>query len=169
MFQPCSPICVTQPSWTSSISAGSTSLRSTSAFSTWPASSSPRICESVPFFLPIGERTASMISASGIGDSIDPPLAHALKRMLATVLEVDSRSGDEVAHGRGDEDLARPRKRRDARAGVDGDAGDLVAEQLAFARVEPGANVDPELAHRIANTDRASNRARRTVERREES
>ena len=59
MFQPCSPICVTQPSWTSSTSAGSRSLRPTSAFSTCPASSSPRILERVPFFRPIGERTAS--------------------------------------------------------------------------------------------------------------
>ena len=34
MFQPCSPICVTQPSCTSSTSAGSSSCRPTSAFST---------------------------------------------------------------------------------------------------------------------------------------
>ena len=64
MFQPCSPICVTQPSCTSSTSAGSSSCRATSAFSTCPPSSSPRIVESAPFRLPIGERTASTISAS---------------------------------------------------------------------------------------------------------
>src|SRR3954466_446569 len=64
MFQPCSPTCVTQPNCTSSISAGSTSLRRTSASSTCPANSSPRIDDRVPFRLPIGDRTASMISAS---------------------------------------------------------------------------------------------------------
>src|SRR3954451_4630259 len=64
MFQPCSPTCVTHPNCTSSISPGSTSLRRTSASSSCPASSSPRIDDSVPFRLPIGDRTASMISAS---------------------------------------------------------------------------------------------------------
>jgi hypothetical protein len=59
MFQPCSPICVTQPSWTSSISPGSTPLRSTRPFSTCAASSSPRVDDSAPFLLPIGLRTAS--------------------------------------------------------------------------------------------------------------
>ena len=36
-------------------------------FTTWAESSSPRMCESVPFFLPIGLRTASTISASVTG------------------------------------------------------------------------------------------------------
>ncbi len=64
MFQPCSPIWVTQPSCTSSTSAGSRSLRSTSPLSTWAASSSARMDESEPFRLPIGERIASTMSAS---------------------------------------------------------------------------------------------------------
>ncbi len=34
MFQPCSPICVTQPIWTSATSAGSRPMRSTSPFNT---------------------------------------------------------------------------------------------------------------------------------------
>ena len=64
MFQPCSPTCETQPICTSSTSAGSSPLRSTSAFSTWPASSSARSEASVPFRFPIGERTASTMKAS---------------------------------------------------------------------------------------------------------
>ena len=56
--------CVTQPSWTSSTSPGSTSCRASSAFNTCAASSSPRIDESVPLRFPIGERTASTINAS---------------------------------------------------------------------------------------------------------
>ena len=43
MFSACSPICVTQPIWTSSISAGSRSCRATRPFSTCAARSSPRI------------------------------------------------------------------------------------------------------------------------------
>ena len=46
------------------ISAGSTSSRPTSPFSTCPASSSPRSFERAPSRFPIGERTASTISAS---------------------------------------------------------------------------------------------------------
>jgi hypothetical protein len=64
MFQPCSPIWVTQPSWTSSISAGSRSCRATRPLRTCAASSSPRIEASVPFRFPIGLRTASTMSAS---------------------------------------------------------------------------------------------------------
>src|SRR2546423_512201 len=75
MFQPCSPTCETQPIWMSSISAGSSSWRPTSPFSTCPARSSARIFESDPFRLPIGERTASTISASRIYDSVQAPFA----------------------------------------------------------------------------------------------
>ncbi len=68
MFQPCSPICVTQPICTSSTSAGSRSWRPTRPFSTCAASSSPRVPESDPFRLPIGLRTASTMSASLLMD-----------------------------------------------------------------------------------------------------
>src|SRR5256714_15370313 len=63
MFHACSSTCVTQPHCTSSTSAGSTEFRATSAFTTCAESSSPRMCDSVPFFLPIGLRTASTIIA----------------------------------------------------------------------------------------------------------
>src|SRR5256885_14714560 len=63
MFHACSSTCVTQPHCTSSISAGSTPFRPTSALTTCADSSSPRMCESVPFFFPIGLRTASTIIA----------------------------------------------------------------------------------------------------------
>ncbi len=66
MFQPCSPIWVTQPNCTSSISAGSAPVLAARAFSTCAASSSPRIVESVPPRLPIGLRTASTINASDL-------------------------------------------------------------------------------------------------------
>ena len=63
-FHPCSPICVTQPICTSSISAGSRSCGAISPFSTCAARSSPRNAESVPRLRPIGERTASTMNAS---------------------------------------------------------------------------------------------------------
>jgi hypothetical protein len=58
-FHPCSPICVTHPICTSSTSAASRPERATSPFSTCAARSSPRTAASVPFFRPIGDRTAS--------------------------------------------------------------------------------------------------------------
>jgi len=70
MFQPCSPICVTQPIWTSSTSAGSRSWRAMRPFNTWAQSSSPRMLASEPFRFPIGLRTASTISASDFQRSI---------------------------------------------------------------------------------------------------
>src|SRR5438477_5518851 len=66
MFHACSSTCVTQPHCTSSIWAGSTPFRPTSAFTTCAESSSPRMCERVPFFFPIGLRTASTIIAPGL-------------------------------------------------------------------------------------------------------
>src|SRR5262245_37064137 len=64
MFHACSSTCVTQPHWRSSTRPGSTSLPATSALTTCAERSSPRMCDNVPFFLPIGLRSASTISAS---------------------------------------------------------------------------------------------------------
>jgi hypothetical protein len=55
----CSPIWVTQPICTSSISPGSMSTRWTRPFRTDAARSSARTPAREPFRLPIGERTAS--------------------------------------------------------------------------------------------------------------
>ena len=74
-FQPCSPICVTQPICTSSISAGSRSCRAIRPFSTCAARSSPRITDSVPFLRPIGERTASTMKASITSNCTPVPTA----------------------------------------------------------------------------------------------
>jgi hypothetical protein len=65
-FSACSPTCETQPISTSSTAPGSRSSRLASPSRTWAASSSARTEASVPFRLPIGLRTASMISASRI-------------------------------------------------------------------------------------------------------
>ena len=63
MFHACSSTWVTQPHCTSSTSPGSTPFRPTRALTTCAESSSPRMCDNVPFFFPIGLRTASTIIA----------------------------------------------------------------------------------------------------------
>ena len=63
-FTPCSPVCVTQPPITSSTWRGSTPVRSSSPFSTAPSRSVGCSEDSLPFFLPIGLRTAPTIYAS---------------------------------------------------------------------------------------------------------
>ncbi len=70
MFPAWAPTCMTQPMTTSSTSAGSRSLRSASAFSTSPARSAGWKPESFPFRLPMGVRTASTITASGMSDPL---------------------------------------------------------------------------------------------------
>src|SRR2546428_4139274 len=171
-FSACSPIWVTQPICTSSISLGSRSWRATSPFSTCAASSSARTEESVPFRFPIGLRTASTISASVIGSGYRgltgprrrtrpgqatspgycekaPRAGNAFQLVLAALVELEPRARDEVLDRAGDEHLARARRGRYARADVDGDAADLAGGDLAFARVQAGANLEPERVHRI--------------------
>ncbi len=63
-FVPCSPDCVTQPPTTSSIVAGSTSLRSSSVFSVKPSRSVGCQPASAPLRFPIALRTVSTMTAS---------------------------------------------------------------------------------------------------------
>ncbi len=80
-----------------------------------------------------------------------PPWAgHALEVVLAAVLEVEAGAGHQVLHGLGDEHLAGPRVRAHAGADVHGDPGDVVAGQLDLARVEAGAHLEADRAHRVA-------------------
>src|SRR5213592_4895077 len=143
MFQPCSPTCETQPICTSSTSAGSRSWRPTSPFSTCAASSSARIFESEPFRLPIGERTASTISASRMDDSVQTPFARdALEVVNTPIAELDLRAGDEILHRLRDEDFTRIRKRGDAGTGRHGDPAEFAVDALALAGVKPGADLE---------------------------
>src|SRR5690606_41475914 len=59
-----SPTWLTQPHWTSSIVAGSKPVRSASAVSTWADRLTGWISDSAPPRRPMGERTASTITAS---------------------------------------------------------------------------------------------------------
>ena len=69
MFRPWLPTCMTQPMITSSISAGSSWLRSTSCFSTSPARSAGCHPDSFPLRLPPAVRTASTMTAVAMGCS----------------------------------------------------------------------------------------------------
>src|SRR5215212_11292550 len=67
------------------------------------------------------------------------PLArNAAQRGATQILELDARSGHQIFHGAGDEHIAASGVRRDALGNVEGDAANLLREQLAFARVQPG-------------------------------
>src|SRR5581483_9889804 len=166
-FSACSPSWVTQPICTSSTTAGSIPVRSASPFSTCAASSSARTDASVPFRFPIGLRTASTISASGIGSryqrGIEPPLAgNPLQLGHAAVLEAEPGAGDEVLDRLGDQNLARCRLARDPRSDRNRDSGHLAVEELALTRVHAGAELEPELRDCVANRAGAADRARRS-------
>src|SRR5439155_16857240 len=68
-----------------------------------------------------------------------------------------------------DEDLPRTSLGGNARADVNGHAGDLVHAHLALACVKPGAHLEPELTDCIADRAGAPNRPSRAVEACEEA
>ena len=78
--------------------------------------------------------------------------------MPAAPLEFEAGAGDEVAHGPGDEHLARMSKRGDTCSDADCDAGRLAIVELALADVDPDSGVEPQVAKagedRLAGTDR---------------
>src|SRR2546423_1061407 len=124
----------------------------------WPGQGSPSTSTSATG---IGRTSASRIEPPRPGD--------ALQLVLAALLEGDPGAGDEVAHRARDEHLARPGERRDARAGVDGDPAHLPVRELALARVQPGAELESEAAHTVADRAGGADRARRPVEGGEEA
>src|SRR4029453_13456881 len=65
--------------------------------------------------------------------------------------------GAQVAHGPGDEDLARCGLAQDAGGDVDGDPADVVAADLDLAGVEPGPDLEVDVAELLAQGDRAGN------------
>src|SRR5205809_309809 len=69
-FTPCSPVCVTQPPKTSSIRRGSRPVRSSSPLTTAPSRSVGCSDDNLPFFLPIGLRTAPTMYASVMARSL---------------------------------------------------------------------------------------------------
>ena len=74
-----------------------------------------------------------------------PGLGDALQVAASGVREPDAGSRHEVAHRAGDEDLAGCRLRHDPCAEVHGHATQPCTGTLAFARVQPDAQLEPEL------------------------
>src|SRR5581483_1868225 len=94
-----------------------------------------------------------------------PRVGHALQLVHAAVLELDPGAGDEVLHRLRDDDLPGARARCDPRGDVHGDAAQLVAEPLALARMDTGADVDAEDAARVLDRAGAPDGAGGPVER----
>ena len=92
-----------------------------------------------------------MTQDSGLGtqDLENLPLVwDAFEGVGTTTRHVDPGSGDQVFHGSRHEDLGRAGERRDAGCDVDGEAGDVVVEDLDLAGVQPASNLDAEWVHR---------------------
>src|SRR5205085_10816237 len=95
---------------------------------------------------------------------------HAREDGLAAVVEVQAGADDRPVRRARGEDLARRRERADARGDVDSHPADVVAEDLALARVQPDAHVEALRAHDVAQrVGAADGAARRAPEDREEA
>src|SRR5262249_27219847 len=95
---------------------------------------------------------------------VQPPLAPDALQLVATaVLEVDAGAGDELPDRARDEDLARRRVRRDARADMHGDSGHLCVDHLALPGVEARPELQSQIAHGCADRDGARDCPRRPV------
>src|SRR5687767_3940890 len=96
---------------------------------------------------------------------VQSPLAgNALELMEPTVLELEARSGCQIAHGRRGEHLTGNRGRGDAGRDRDGDAADLPAHLLDFADVDPGAELDADRLRPIDDLEGAQDRGTGRVE-----
>src|SRR5438270_12206768 len=89
--------------------------------------------------------------------------------MRASILEADARAGDEVFHRARHQHLACVRARCHASAYVHGETTDVRAHDLALAGVQPRADLQPDLGHRVPDRHRAADTARRAVEGGEEA
>src|SRR5437879_13688500 len=100
---------------------------------------------------------------SSVLDRVHLPLVRdALQRVRPAIFEHDPRTGDEVLHGPGDEDLARPRQGSDAGTYMHADAPHVTASELHLARVNAGADLDVESCDAVSDGSgrlRASRRA----------
>ena len=144
-------------------------MRPTSPFSTWAASSSARMSERGA--VPPPDRGANRVDdvrVSHLPQHRAATFRNALQLVLAALVEPNPEPATRsftvletsTSPGLGE--------RRYARPGHDGDSGDLLAHELALARVDAGAHVEIEL--RAPSTiARACHGARRSVEPAEEA
>src|ERR1700689_1567641 len=84
--------------------------------------------------------------------------------MSASLVEVETRPGDQILDCSRYQHLAGPGERRDARGDVDGDALHIVAGDFDLAGMEPAADLNVERNDRLGNGAGATHATRRTVE-----
>src|SRR5262249_58605905 len=102
-------------------------------------------------------------------DGVEAPLpGHALQLVRATVLELDARARDEVLDRLRDEHLSARREAGHAGADVHRQPGELLPHALALARVDPRADLEPQVWNALDDLAGARDRACRPVEAREE-
>jgi glycerol uptake facilitator-like aquaporin len=101
---------------------------------------------------------------------VEVPLTRDAAELVGSAVpEVDARPHDEVLDGAGDQHLARRGLVEHAGADVDGEPADVVADHLALARVESGADLDAELTHGPLDRLGRAYRPGRPVERRQDA
>jgi hypothetical protein len=84
--------------------------------------------------------------------------------MFAAVVELKTRTGDEVDHRARDNDLARSGEGRDALPDVNGDAADVLAPKFYLTGMEARSHLDTEHANRFNDGLRAADGSCRAVE-----
>src|SRR5438034_7939679 len=107
-------------------------------------------------------------SLLGIEDRVEAPGPHATEFVLALVVELEPRAGGQVLDRAGHDDFARLSKRGDVGTGGNREPGHLALVQLALARMNPGAQFEPDLVDALHDPLCAPDGARRAVEGREE-
>src|SRR5215218_4140301 len=125
----------------------------------------------------MGSRTPEGVQGSGrtlgllpLAHRVQAPFArHAAQLTLATILEADSGPDHEILHRAGDEHLVRPSAMHHPRSDVHCEAAEVAIHHLELARVQSGAHLQPQRAHRLGHRGGAADRPRRSVEGREEA
>src|SRR5215207_5122174 len=110
---------------------------------------------------------SSVLITALTSDSEEAPLAgDSAEGVRAAILEVDAGAGDEVFDGAGDEDFAGGRVVAHGPADLDGEAAHALRalDEVALARVQPGARLDAEAGRVLRDGAGGAHRARRPVE-----
>src|SRR6266540_6476348 len=109
-------------------------------------------------------------TASPYGSKEAPRLRNAFEPVLAAVLELEARAGDEITRRRGHEHFAGSRVAGDARPDMHSDSTRLIAARtFDLTSVQPRPQLEAEVSERVADLERAADCACRPVEEGEES
>lgn len=103
-------------------------------------------------------------------DGEESPFAgHALEPVSPAVVEFEPGPDHQVAQRARHQHLVRPSQCAHPCADVHGNPTDVLAADFTLAGVQPGAHLDTQNLHRIANRHRAADRSLRPIEHREEA